>query len=99
MEKKELKKFLESKKVKTFDDLVFKRHELKGAIQAVMTFYNGHRISVVGGGRGLYGDGINTFEIWRSCDGDVQGNLTKDEVSDQMLELQSMSKDVPKVGF
>jgi hypothetical protein len=99
MEKKELKKFLETKKVKTFDDLEFKPHELKGAVHAVMTFPNGHRISVVGGGRGLYGDGVNTFEIWRSCDGDVKGHLTKDDVTDQMLELQSMNKDVPKVGF
>jgi hypothetical protein len=39
---------------------------------------------------GLHGDGIETFEIWRSCDGDVQGYLTKEEVTENMIELQEL---------
>lgn len=99
MEKKSLKNLLDKRKVKTFEDLEFKRHRLCNGVHAIMEFFNGHRISVVGGDRGLHGDGVNTFEIWRSCDDGVLTYLTKDEVTDQMLELQSMDKNVPKIGF
>ena len=86
--------------MKTFKDLEFKPHPNgQGGVQAIMKFENGHRISVVGGSYGLHGDGKKTFEIWRSCDIDVKGYLTKDEITAEMLELQSLSKDVPIVGF
>ena len=52
--------------MKTFDDLEFSPHPtgLGGKI-AQMDLGNGYKISVVGGGRGLYGDGETTFEeIW-----------------------------------
>ena len=81
---------MENKKL-TFDDLEFKPHGLmSGVIHAKMTFENGHKISVVGGDMGLHGDGINTFEIWRSCDGGVHGYLTKEEVTKKMIELQEL---------
>jgi len=99
MEKKLLKDLLKSKQVKTFDDLVFKERLHFVGVQATMEFPNGHKISVVGGVKGLHGDGVNTFEIWRSCDFDIKGYLSKDEVSSEMLELQAMSKDVPIVGY
>lgn len=83
-------------KIKTFKDLEFKVHPNgMGGIQAVMEFDNGHRISVVGGSAGLYGDGITTFEIWRSCDDDVKGHLTMDEVTQYMGELQMLGDDIP----
>lgn len=83
--------------IKTFKDLEFKaRSNGMGGIQAVMEFDNGHRISVVGGSDGLYGDGISTFEIWRSCDDDVKGHLTMDEVTQNMSELQMLGDDIPK---
>jgi hypothetical protein len=63
---------------------------LTGGKQAIMEFDNGHKISVVGGGVGLYGDGINTFEIWRSCDSDIKGHLTPEEITEEMLELQNL---------
>jgi hypothetical protein len=87
---------------KTFKDLNFHPHKSGlGGQQAIMKFDNGHRISVVGGGIGLYGDGINTFEIWRSCDSDVKGYLTKEEVTEEMIELQKLDRSVPrnKNGF
>jgi hypothetical protein len=99
MEKKLLKDLLKSKQVKTFDDLVFKRRPHFVGVQATMEFPNGHKISIVGGAQGLHGDGVNTFEIWRSCDFDIKGYLSKDEVSSEMLELQAMSEDVPKIGY
>ena len=50
--------------MKTFDDLEFVPHPtgLGGKI-AQMDLGNGYKISVVGGGRGLYGDGETTFEV------------------------------------
>ena len=50
--------------MKTFDDLEFGPHPtgLGGKI-AQMDLGNGYKISVVGGGRGLYGDGETTFEV------------------------------------
>lgn len=77
--------------MKTFKDLEFKPHPNgMGGIQAVMEFNNGHKISVVGGREGLYGDGVKTFEIWRSCDSDVKGHLTPEEVTEEMIELQNL---------
>lgn len=80
-----------TKKHFIFEDLRFKprANHWKG-VQAIMEFDNGHRISVVGGSDGVYGDGINTWEIWRSCDSDVKGWLTKEEVSEQMISLQEL---------
>ena len=81
---------MENKKL-TFEDLQFNPHGvIPGAVHAKMTFDNGHKISVVGGGMGLHGDGINYFEIWRSCDEDVKGYLTKEEVTENMIELQEL---------
>lgn len=78
---------------KTFRDLKFYSHRNGlGAIQAIMDFDNGHRISVVGGGIGIYGDGVNNFEIWRSCDGDVKGYLSAEEITEEMVELQKMDQ-------
>lgn len=79
------------KKIYKFEDLTFNTHPSGlGGIQAIMDFDNGHRISVVGGRNGLYGDGTKTFEIWRSCDSDVKGWLTPDEVTEQMKSLQEL---------
>ena len=81
----------------TFRDLKFYPHRNGlGGIQAIMEFDNGHRISVVGGCFGLYGDGVNTFEIWRSCDSDVRGHLTKDEVTEEMIDLQKLNANIPR---
>ena len=77
--------------MKTFEDLEFGPHPNGfGGKRAVMEFDNGHRISVVGGSMGLYGDGVRTFEIWRSCDGDVKGHLTPEEITEEMIELQNL---------
>jgi hypothetical protein len=66
-------------------ELVFKSHPyIEGGIQCRIDFPNGYRISIVGGGRGLYGDGIQSFEVWstiteKSHDG-VKGYQTKKQV-------------------
>lgn len=79
--------------MRTFDNLVFKSHpNMMGGVQALMKLKNGYEISVVGGGRGLYGDGINTFEVAvfnrqgdminLSDHDQVMGYLNKNEVTD-----------------
>ena len=85
---------------KIFNDLEFHPHRNGlGGKQAIMQFDNKHRISVVGGRYGIYSDGVNTFEIWRSCDSDVKGYLTPEEVTEEMVELQKLEPNTPRVGF
>jgi len=72
-----------------FGDLVFKPHHIPGAVRARLNFPNGHYISVVGGPH-LYGDGVNTFEIWGSDADEPEGYLSKDEVTNRMLDLQEL---------
>ena len=85
----------------TFNDLVFVPHPNgMGGVQCLIYTDNGYTISIVGG-RGLYGDGVNTFEVacWKS-DGDkewiqlsphdnVVGHRSKDEVMEIILNIES----------
>ena len=74
-----------------FENLVFKSHPNgMGGVQATGNFpINGKWYSVVGGGVGLYGDGVTTFEVWGDDMDDVIGWLTKDEVEEWLLDMQS----------
>ena len=72
-----------------FNNLVFKPHHIPGAVRARLNFPNGHYISVVGGPH-LYGDGVNTFEIWGSDADEPEGYLTKIDVTNRMLDLQAL---------
>ena len=78
---------------KTFDDLEFNPHQvIPHTTQAIMEFDNGHRISVVGGDMFVHGNGVDTFEIWRSCDDNVIGYLSREQVTEKMIELQELVK-------
>ena len=74
-----------------FENLVFKSHPNgMGGVQATGNFpINGKWYSVVGGGIGLYGDGVNTFEVWGDDMDDPIGYLTKDGVEEWLLDMQS----------
>ena len=74
-----------------FENLVFKSHPNgMGGVQATGNFpINGKWYSVVGGGVGLYGDGVTTFEVWGDDMDDPIGYLTKDEVEEWLLDMQS----------
>lgn len=80
--------------LKTFEDLNFKQHPnnwMEGAVQAWLDFDNGHFVSVVGGGYGLYGDGYKTFEVGFTLpDGniDVEGWLPPEQVTRLMFQIQ-----------
>jgi hypothetical protein len=49
---------------------------------------NGSIISVVGGAAGLYGDGVNTFELWDFDQEEPKGYLTVDEINDYLKSLE-----------
>ncbi len=78
-----------------FETLKFKAHEVcEGGVMATRQFDNDYEVSVVGGAKGLYGNGSTSFEvaIFRP-DGEfyreVQGWLSKDEVSAVMEEVKA----------
>jgi hypothetical protein len=89
--------------MKTFDDLKFETEfiiKFGSKIRATLKLNNGVVVSVIGG-VGCYGDGMKTFEIaaWRDGDSnflrlgesdDVLGFLTKDEITDKMVELSKI---------
>lgn len=89
--------------MKTFDDLVFKPHELGGGrVQGTLDLGNDILVSVVGG-PGMYGDGKTTFEVAAfyqtlnkyvpmSKNGDdiVSGWNTKEEVTEIINRLENL---------
>ncbi len=84
----------------TFEDLVFKPHALGEGVQALHQFPNDYGVSVVGGARGLYGDGVGTFEIailhhdaitYRTpITSDVLAWQTKDEVTAVLAQVEAL---------
>ena len=80
--------------LKTFSDLKFGRHAndwMESAVQSVLTFDNKHYVSVIGGGQGLYGDGVKTFEVGFPLPDDsidVEGWLSPEEVTSLMIKIQ-----------
>ena len=60
-----------------------------GATQWVLKDEEGNTvISVVGGGYGLYGDGVRTFEMYDFREEEPQGYLTKEEINKHLVENQ-----------
>lgn len=99
------KKIMET--IEKFDDLVFAPHRNKmdGAVQAMHEFPNGITISIVGGGYGLYGDGLESFEVgaWRTNSSqwddywirlsehdDVVGWQSKEDVTKLIQKVKNM---------
>jgi hypothetical protein len=76
--------------MKTFNDLEFGPHPngMGGKI-AQMELGNGYKISVVGGSRGLYGDGKTTFEVAMF---DRVGDMIKLGNNDQVLGWQTIDE-------
>ena len=42
------------------------------------------KISVVGGGNGLYGNGITTFEMWDFREENPQGHMSADQINEHL---------------
>jgi hypothetical protein len=95
MENKDLDWVIDVNPIIYFENLEFKPHPAfwhseKGAVQATGHFpINGKWYSVVGGAIGLYGDGVNTFEVWGDDMADPIGYLNKEEVNEWLIEMQS----------
>lgn len=69
-------------KTKFPDDFEEKDHEnIPGATQWILKKNGEVAVSVVGGGRGLYGNGITTFEMWDFRDNEPKGYLSKEEIN------------------
>jgi len=96
---------LRSGRIPQFEDLEFQPHQIPGAVQAVLMFENGYGVSVVGGHPGLYGNGVDTFEVavihghdgkgWEICystdiTNDVMAWRSKDELVEAMLRVSSL---------
>lgn len=79
--------------MRTFDDLKFKPHPSGlGGKMAQMDLKNGYKISVVGG-KGLYGNGITSFEV---AIFDREGEFIQLQEHDSVLGYQSKD-DVTKI--
>tara|TARA_R100001463_G_scaffold30150_1_gene68619 strand:+ start:497 stop:739 length:243 start_codon:yes stop_codon:yes gene_type:complete len=78
--------------MKTFKDLKFEPHSVCDGVQARMNFHNEQWISVVGAEKGLYGNGVTSFEIYSSSTiktkRQVKGWRTKDQITNHMKYLQ-----------
>lgn len=81
--------------IKIFSDLEFKPHGVvPEGVMSSLIFDNGQFVSVVGGGEGLYGNGVTTFEVgFKGGRGDfvVEGHLSPEEVTQKMIDIQSKS--------
>lgn len=76
--------------MKTFNDIKFQLHPNgMGGILGQMELESGYKISVVGGGRGLYGDGKNTFEVAMF---DRDNEMIMLSENDQVLGWQTMEQ-------
>ena len=63
-------------------DFTVKNHQIvQNAKQWLLKKDNEIIISIVGGGYGLYGNGIDTFEMWDYREDQPRGYLTKDEIN------------------
>jgi len=67
-------------------DFIKTPHHLEGGIHWKLEKDGEVLMSIVGGARGLYGDGINTFEIWDSQEDDVRGYLTIKEINKHLKD-------------
>jgi hypothetical protein len=85
----------------TLEELKFSQHHVvHGGIQATVDFPNGYGASVVGGGRGLYGDGMTTYELAvihgevlcyaTPITGDVLGWQTQDEITALLQAIEAL---------
>jgi len=86
--------------MKTFDDLVFKPHQLRKGVQATLDLGNDIEVSVVGGS-GLYGNGVTSFEVAAFYitlgkfvefpdGGTVSGWNTKEQVTEIINRLENL---------
>jgi hypothetical protein len=92
--------------MKKFEELVFKPHP-RGGVHCILEFDNGHAISILGGVPSLIdptefsslGDGVNTFEVWKSYAERPAGYQTREQVVQHVDEASRVCECNPIVGF
>ena len=87
--------------MKTFKDLKFDNHHTGYGTKAYIDFENGYGVSVVFGDY-WYSNGIDTYELAvmknkhlcysTPITNDVLGNISKERVTEAMIEVQGYSK-------
>jgi len=60
---------------------------IPGAVQYKATKKCGTVISIIGGGVGLYGDGVTTFEMWDFSEDDPRGYMTVKDINEYLETL------------
>jgi hypothetical protein len=83
----------------TFDDLQFNDRDGFGK-QATVSFPNGYGASVIGGERGLYGDGVTSFELAvlhhdalcysTPITNDVLGWQTREQITELLQRIEAL---------
>ena len=70
------------------DDFIHKTHPVvSSASQWTAKKPNGTTISIVGGGHGLYGNGVTTFEMWDFDTEQPEGYLSKEEINEYLQKI------------
>ncbi len=70
------------------DDFTSKAHEeVPGATQWLADKPDGVQISIVGGGKYLYGDGITTFEMCYFDEDNPKRFLTKEDINEYIKDF------------
>lgn len=59
---------------------------IAGAKQMTLSVDDKVVVSIVGGGFGLYGDGVSTFEMWDYREDEPQGYLSVDEINQHLQD-------------
>lgn len=73
-------------RIYTFADLEFSSHHIPGAKRAFIELPNGTNASVVGGPRGLYGNGKTTFEVWYSNEDEPRAYQSIEDINLELAE-------------
>jgi hypothetical protein len=65
------------------EDFILRSHPLGQGLQWVDNLEN-ITISIVGGSKGLYGDGITTFEMWDFREENPRGYLSTEDINEHL---------------
>lgn len=68
-----------------FDDLVFVPHHLPDSIKTEVEFADGSSVSIVAGPM-LYGDGVNTFEVFFSDEDNPRCWQAREEIEEEFTK-------------
>ena len=84
----------------TFDKLTFIKHRsANGGKQSRIDFVNGHWVSIVGGAFGLYGNGVDTFELFTSEHDDIEAWAKIGRINEVLQDMQEKHGVIKAINF